>query len=274
VNRLYRNLMTERVRFAVASARAAAELEHAGVKGSIRETLIADLFRPLLPTDIGIATGIIISADDEQSAQQDIVFFDRRILPPLVFEGPAIIPVEAALATIEVKSLLSSTELRKAMESAAIVQRMTRRSGVQDKHGNYVDPRILDEKGERLPNPEGPPASATTSLLLALASDLTPDGKAETERYIEVCHDAPHALRGMCIIDRGFFGPTQRLIFDRPLGKYYPFDNEPNRNNWTRFVEPDGNHAELLALVGSLHGLVLSVTQSRAQPPLAAYLND
>lgn len=87
--KLYRNLVIERVRYAVAAARAAQPLEHSGTKGSIREVLMADLFRPLLPADLGIASGIVISAfDDAQSAQQDIIIFDKRIIPP--FSSPKV----------------------------------------------------------------------------------------------------------------------------------------------------------------------------------------
>ena len=61
MNKLYRSLVVERIRTALATARAVSTVEHAGVKGEIREVLIADLFRPLLPADIGVATGILIS---------------------------------------------------------------------------------------------------------------------------------------------------------------------------------------------------------------------
>src|SRR5208282_2216102 len=113
---VYRNLVVQRIRYALAAARAAQSLEHAGVKGTLREVLMADLFRPLLPADIGIASGVLISAFDEgQSAQQDIIVFDKRIIPPILFEqGPAVVPVESALVCIEIKSKLTATELRKA----------------------------------------------------------------------------------------------------------------------------------------------------------------
>src|SRR6266851_1663236 len=128
---LYRNLMVERIRYAVAAARAAQKLEHAGVKGAIREVLIADLFRPLLPADIGVASGILISAYDQaQSSQQDIILFDRRILPPILFEqGPAIVPIESALICFEIKSRLTATELRSAHEGAKTVRSLGLQSG-------------------------------------------------------------------------------------------------------------------------------------------------
>ena len=94
MHKLYKSLVTERIKYAIAAARAVQSLEHTGVKGAIREVLMADLFRPLLPADIGVASGILISAFDHgQSGQQDIIVFNKRILPPILFEqGPAIVP--------------------------------------------------------------------------------------------------------------------------------------------------------------------------------------
>ena len=40
MNDLYRNLIIERVRFALAAVKVSAELEHNGVKGALRESLI------------------------------------------------------------------------------------------------------------------------------------------------------------------------------------------------------------------------------------------
>jgi hypothetical protein len=78
-----------------------------------------------------LATGILISNDDQQSAQQDIVVFDRRVLPPLLFQGPAIIPIECALATIEVKSCLTAAELRKAQANVITVRNLPIGSSVR-----------------------------------------------------------------------------------------------------------------------------------------------
>lgn len=60
---IYREFVGTSVRSAVDRARACSGIDHAGVKGTIREILVADLLRPLLPADIGIGTGNVISAD-------------------------------------------------------------------------------------------------------------------------------------------------------------------------------------------------------------------
>jgi hypothetical protein len=96
-----------------------------------------------------VATGILISAEDQQSAQQDIVIYDKRVLPPILFEGgPVVVPVESALATIEVKSCLSAQELRKAEANAITVRDLNKLSGTRNEQGQYVARRILSESGE------------------------------------------------------------------------------------------------------------------------------
>jgi hypothetical protein len=243
------------------------------VKGAVRETLVADLFRPLLPTDFGVATGIIISAENQQSAQQDIVVFDRRVLPPLLFEGgPTLIPVESALATIEVKSCLNATELKAAQENARTVRNLTMLSGARDDRGTFIDPRIISDIGETLLAATHHQHSVPTSLLFALDSDLSPTGKTEITRHTECCSDDPNLLRGMCVVGRGFWGPTQRVVFDRPTGKYLTFNSEPLRTEWSTIAIADAEHAEVLAVIESIHHLVLRVAMGRGQPSLGGYL--
>jgi hypothetical protein len=271
LNAVYRNLIVERVRCALESAKSATDLEHAGVKGALREALIADLFRPLLPTDIGLATGILISSENQQSAQQDIVIFDRRVLPPLLFQGPALIPVESALATIEVKSCLSATELKRAQANALSIRALSMLSGHRDEHGKYVDPIILDDSGNTVRG-FSHQASAPSPYVFALDSDLSTTGKTELERHAEVCGDDPHVLRGICVVGRGCFVPTQRVVFDRPSGKYRTFNFEPLRNSWEKVVDADHEHGEVVALIGAIHNLVMRVSARRGLPPLSAYL--
>jgi hypothetical protein len=272
VNKLYRNLILERIRFALASAEAAADLEHSGVKGALRETLIADLLRPLLPVDVAIATGIVISADDQQSAQQDILVFDRHLLPALSFEGGLIlIPVESVLATIEVKSCLTAGELRKAHTNATSVRRLDIQSGTRDERGNYIDPRILAESGETIRADPLRQCSAPVALLFALRSDLCQTGKSEIDRYAEICSEDPHVFSALCVVGRGLFGPTQRLVYDKTSEQYRTFNNEPLQRDLSMLVASDDQHNEVLCFIESVLDLLRRVSTGRGEPPLSAY---
>ena len=134
MNTAYRSLFVSRVAAAIGAAKAAAAVTQSGVKGTIREILVRDLFRPLLPSDLGVGTGQIATAKNELSPQQDVVIFDRRILPSVLFEETVgIFPVESVLATVEVKTTLTAAELRSAYDNAKRIHSYSYLSGKTNK---------------------------------------------------------------------------------------------------------------------------------------------
>lgn len=113
----YRALLSSHVMTAVNAARAAAAISHRGVRGRIREILVGELFRPLAPADIGVGTGQVISSAGDTSAEQDVVIYDRRVLPPALFKGDlGVFPIESVVATIEVKTTLTAQELKRSRQ--------------------------------------------------------------------------------------------------------------------------------------------------------------
>jgi hypothetical protein len=98
MNTAYRDLILARVQAAIGAARASTGITHSGLKGQLREIVIRDLLRPLLPADVGVGTGLIISSDNQESKEQDILLYDKRILPPVVFEEyRGMFPIESVL---------------------------------------------------------------------------------------------------------------------------------------------------------------------------------
>lgn len=257
MNELYRSFVVARIDYALNAARAAAPLQNAGVKGSVREILIADLFKPLVPSDIGVATGVIISAfDQKQSPQQDIIVFDMRVLPPILFErGHAIVPIESVIATIEVKSVLNAQELRSAHNNAKLLSELDMHSGVKDNNGNWVDS----------------PVSSPLPIVFALESDLKGLPDAEIKRYADVKSDDPAILRGICVAGRGSFWPQARLLHDKKTRNILPVAGERTDDPW-HTVQADNNHAELLPLIASIQRIAHTITAGRGRPPLDAYL--
>jgi hypothetical protein len=73
-------------------------LQHACEKGRIREILLRSLFRPLLPSDLGIGTGFVVGTAGVVSSQQDVVLYDRSTLPPALFDSElGFFPIESVL---------------------------------------------------------------------------------------------------------------------------------------------------------------------------------
>ncbi len=195
MNQTYRDFYRARVISAVAAAKAATGISHGGIKGEIREILLRDLFRPLLPADIGVGTGQVISAyTNELSRQQDILLYDRRILPPILFEGRiGLFPIESVLYAIEVKSKLNADELRTSNEAARHLLSLP------------VAPGKYDDKG----NPVHHVPIKPIYTIFAFETDLTQHGKTELERYkelltsdkIDLTQGPP--IRAICVVDRG-----------------------------------------------------------------------
>lgn len=238
MNTIYRSLFVSRVAAAIGAAKEVATLTHTGVKGTIREILVRDLFRPLLPSDFGVGTGQIATAKNELSPQQDVVIYDRRILPPILFEKTVgIFPVESILATIEVKTKLTATELRTAYDSAKTIHSYSYLSGERN-----------TESGQ----PIFHPIRKAISAIFALDSDLTIGGKTELERYKELHTTGDTPIRVICVSGRGYW--------------FYA-------SEWN-YIPPDEEHQEILSFIAGLLETFTGVGLTRRHPGLVSYLMD
>jgi hypothetical protein len=236
MNELYRSVFRSRVAAALGAAKAVAGITHQGVKGEIREVLVRELFRPLLPSDVSVGTGQIATTSGDLSAQQDVVIYDRKILPPVLFESViGVFPIESVLATVEVKTKLTATELTSTYETAAAIHRYPYLSGENDA-----------TTGQPIVHPIG----RVIASVFALGSDLTPGGKTELQRYQGIHRTGDSPLRAICVSGRGYW--------------YFA-------DGW-RCVEPDGEHSETVAFIIGLFDALGVVGKTRRQPRLAGYI--
>ena len=103
----------------VERALALSKLDHRVTKGELRELFVSNTLKAFLTKQFDIGSGIIINQKGKQSNQTDIIIYDNRILPPFIKEQQiGVYPAENVIATIEVKSNLTKTELLKSEESA------------------------------------------------------------------------------------------------------------------------------------------------------------
>ncbi len=179
-----------RIAAAIGAARATADVTHTGVKGAIREILIRDLFRPFLPSDVGIGTGQIATAAGELSPQQDVIIYNRHILPPVLFEETiGVFPVESVLATVEVKTTLTAGELRSAYDNAKTIQHYSYLSGGRIKEGEKTISHNVKK---------------AISTIFALNSDLVVGDKVELERLTALYAGDDPPVRAICVSGRGY----------------------------------------------------------------------
>jgi hypothetical protein len=123
MNELYLGLVASRVKKALEDSQVAEAYDNQVLKGRAREIFISDLLKPFLSKNFEICTGHIIDSRNGHSRQIDIIVFDSRIIPPIMLtEGEGVIPYEAVLATIEVKTTLNAEELDKSIENARSIK--------------------------------------------------------------------------------------------------------------------------------------------------------
>lgn len=199
-----------------------------------------DLFRPLLPSDIGVGTGQIVEFYNKEnvSTQHDIILYDKSILPPIIFESKTgIFPIESVLYTIEVKTKLTADELRTSHEAAKRLLQFSYLPGQKDEHGREKHHQI--EK--------------VRSVIFAISSDLTGTGKNEAERYKEIYGEEYPYIRAICVAEKEYW-------------------YEKN-GSW---VKIDGTHKydETLGFIGGVMNTYKNVATSRGRPNLGNYIID
>lgn len=184
MNSTFSQLIASRIQAAIASASAVAGIGHAGMRGSLREAFVRDLLRPVMPPRLGFAHGLIASAYEQQSTEQDVVIFDTDALPTVLLDGESgLIPIEAALYSIEVKSSLSEKNLRETHEKAEKLNELM-----------------------HLPCPDGANPEHVIPCLFAWGSNLLSPPSKELERYKEIISDqSKPPLRSICVVGHGYW---------------------------------------------------------------------
>lgn len=236
MNHAYKSLFASRIAGAIGTATAARAVAHAGDKGRIREILIRDLFRPLLPADIGVGTGHVVTSNDKQSPEQDVIIYDRRILPPVMFETLGLVPLESVLATVEVKSTLNNTELQKAYNNAKIID---------------CYPYLHGKRDEKTKQQVSHDVQRVITAVFALDSDLAAGRMTELDRYQALHPSGDSPIKQICVCGRGYW------FFDNP--------------KWS-FVEPDQTYREVLCFIVGLIDKFADLIRSRETPGLAGYV--
>ena len=99
------------------------DLNHPGIKGTLVESFNKNILGSFLTSQFGVGYGVIVNHLGVQSAQTDIIIYDKRILPPFIIAGDlGAYPIEGVIAAIEVKMQLDKTKLLQAEKSAKKLQ--------------------------------------------------------------------------------------------------------------------------------------------------------
>lgn len=100
---------------------------HSGEIGTFRENIVANFLRPFLPNCYSIGTGQIFDQSDQMSKQIDLVIHDQ-LFSNVLFKTNEIqlFPFESVYGTVEVKSNLTSEELKTSVENIISVKSLIR----------------------------------------------------------------------------------------------------------------------------------------------------
>lgn len=103
---------------------ASQEFTHSATKGTEREKALIEFFEENLPENFGVGTGEVVDCFGKTSPQLDIIIFDRFKTFKLYDGDSVIIPAEALLASVEVKSNLNINEINKSIEAAKKLKKL------------------------------------------------------------------------------------------------------------------------------------------------------
>lgn len=114
---------------AIALAECEAAIQHSGLRGRLREILIANLLSPWLPPFCKCATGTIIESRNKprKSTQDDILVIDPSFAPPILAshdEPEGVFLLNSVLLRIEVKSTIDPKGISAFIQASAEVAKM------------------------------------------------------------------------------------------------------------------------------------------------------
>ena len=105
-------------------------VQHVGERGRMNELALSQLLESFVPERVGVGTGVLIDANDTQSQQTDVILFDRADQPAVMAQTTQVLfPVEVALACVEVKTTLSSGEVKDCLEKRATLHTLVSFAG-------------------------------------------------------------------------------------------------------------------------------------------------
>ncbi len=117
-------LMSEFLRL-VNESKDASLISHPVLKGNIREFGLGRLISQILPDGWDIGKGQIHDSFGNQSGEIDLIIYNKKIIPPLLFnEKEGIYPIESVLYIFEIKSKSTLKEISTTIEKFTKVRNL------------------------------------------------------------------------------------------------------------------------------------------------------
>lgn len=105
------------------------QIDHNLEDGKYREYLMERLLHKILPAKYAIRNGFIVDSDNNKSKEMDIIIYDKSYVPPFLDETYTLVPIEAVIAVLQVKTTLTRDSLQSAVENLNSIDDLTAKIG-------------------------------------------------------------------------------------------------------------------------------------------------
>ena len=176
--------------------------KHAQTKGVEREVPVQEFFREHLPGAYEVTSGEVVDLKENHSPQLDLLIYDKLRNFSFYSGQSAILPAEALLVSLEVKSLLTKQEVEKSVKAAAKLRELK----------PYKKPLFEGGRGAEPHKPQ----CRYFHCLFAYNTDISEGGWVgkEYDRLVKVTNqsDASHiGLDRVYVADRGVINPKDKV---------------------------------------------------------------
>jgi hypothetical protein len=278
-NRVFNELLKERIEifrnaFSIVSKNIffdenGKKLIHPGEYGTYREDIVKDFLKCLIPGHLDISNGFLINQNDEISKQCDIVVYDSQITPNIQsVSRQRFFPVETVAAVGEVKSTLSETEFKSAINKLAKIKRLRENMGEVTVFRN----RILDGNSNKF-NAQKPTDQIFTFLVCKKLDFKTQNIANDIKNFYE--DELPYRNRHNLILslDDGLILYSASNNDDSTDTRSFMYPSTGQKDLKNRFLKPSDDeliHYKLFATyvaIGIAHTTIFF-------PEMANYISD
>lgn len=214
-------------------------VKHTGTKGSMRESKLAEFFKDRVPSIYNVTSGEVVDLENRSSPQLDVLIYDQTRNFPFVSDQAAVLPAEALLASIEVKSTLTAGEATKAVKAARALRQLK--------------PFKKPLAGPDIKNASKAKRSARYyHCLFAYDTDLVEKNWPHNEyrRIISKYNKGEHCIDIVYVLGRGVINMTEGKFFGETKGEakaltifYFSILNFLDRESRRRDATPYSSYA-------------------------------
>jgi len=190
-------------------------LLHPGEFGTYREHIVQKFLRLFVPSNLSMGSGFIINSYGNVSTQCDIVIYETSATPLIKdSEHQRFFPCESVVGIGEVKSILSKSQLKDALQKLSAIKEIRRHI----KAPAYKTPPIPGSNFDPVHNPLDTPVTFLICETINTTIDEMPD------LFSDAYSNLDHILR-------------HNLLLDMSKASYHYYDRQKDHHIWYPYYE-------------------------------------